>query len=74
MAKQNSKWFIKTRWSYLPASREGWLLYIPYLAYVIGVLVFVFENNDKLWVGLFTVLPNWIAAAVILQWLAEHRS
>lgn len=22
-------WFVKTRYSYLPASRRGWLLYIP---------------------------------------------
>jgi hypothetical protein len=71
---RTKKWFIKVRGSYLPTSWQGWLTYVPYLAYIIGVLVFVIKRKDSVWLALFTVLPNWVAAAVILTWLARHKS
>jgi hypothetical protein len=71
---KTKKWFIKVRGSYLPESWQGWLTYIPYLAYIIGVLVFVIRRKDSGWLALFTVLPNWIAAAVILTWVARRKS
>lgn len=71
---KTKKWFIKVRGSYLPASWQGWLTYIPYLAYNIGVLVFAIRRKDSVWLALFTVLPNWIAAAVTLTWVARRKS
>ena len=71
---RTKKWFIKVRGSYLPTSWQGWLTYVPYLAYIIGVLVFVIKRKDSVWLALLTVLPNWVAAAVILTWLARHKS
>ncbi|MGH7142382.1 MAG: hypothetical protein ACREF5_02870 [Candidatus Saccharimonadales bacterium] len=73
MTKQKS-WFIKTRGSYLPCSWQGWLTYIPYLAYMIGVLVFVEIRGDNFWLAIFTVVPNWISASVIMTWVARHKS
>lgn len=69
-----NKWFIKIRGSYLPKSWQGWLTYIPFLAYLIGVLVFVVSSNYSLWQSLFWVIPNYVAAAAIMTWLANNKS
>jgi hypothetical protein len=73
MAKTKT-WFIKTRASYLPNSWQAWALYIPYLAYLVSVIVFVLNRKDSFWLALFTVVPNWIAAALIMSWLARFKS
>ncbi|HUD10478.1 MAG TPA: hypothetical protein VMR28_02275 [Candidatus Saccharimonadales bacterium] len=67
-------WFRKVRGSYLPANRQGWLTYIPYLAYLIGVLVFVLHGNYSFWLAVFIAVPNWVAASAILSWIAARRS
>ena len=71
---KKSRWFVRVRWSYLPASWQGILTYVPYLAYLIGVLVFVLNSNYNFWAAFFTVIPNWIVATLALQWLASHKS
>ncbi len=73
-SKRSKKWFIKVRGSYLPNNGKGWLTYIPYLAYLIGVLVFVLNSHYDLWVSLFVVVPNWVAAAATMNWIAAHTS
>jgi hypothetical protein len=71
---KSKTWFKKTRGSYLPNSWIGWLVYIPYLAYLIGVLVFVIKIKDSFWAAIFTLIPNWIAAAIIMTWLGRRKS
>lgn len=72
--KKSKAWFIRVRGSYLPNNWKGWLTYIPYLAYLVGVLVFVLRRHDSLWLAVFTLIPNWIAALVIMTWLAKAKS
>jgi len=71
---KSKKWFTKTRGSYLPKNWIGWLLYIPYLAYLIGVLVFVIKVKDSFWEAAFTVIPNWLASVIIMTWIARRKS
>lgn len=71
---QSKAWFIKVRGSYLPNSWQGWLLYIPYLAYIIGALIFVIKGNYSFWQAVFTLLPNWVAGCVVMTWLARRKS
>ncbi|MDB5163586.1 MAG: hypothetical protein JWS12_203 [Candidatus Saccharibacteria bacterium] len=74
MASGKHKWFMKVRGSYLPSSAVGWLTYIPYTAYLVGVLVFVLNQSYSFWHGLFIVLPNWIAAVAVMNYLAARKS
>jgi hypothetical protein len=67
-------WFIKKRGSYIPCSWQGWLCYIPYIAYIIAVLVYVDVRNDSFWSALFTAIPNWVVAGVIMTWFARSKS
>ena len=67
-------WFIKVRGSYLPNSWQGWLLYIPYTAYVVGVLAYVFMQHDDVWRAIFTLVPNWLAALVAMSWIAKQTT
>ena len=71
---RKQKWFVKVRGSYLPSSWQGWLTYIPYLAYVLGVLVVALRSQTSFWNALFIVIPNWVAAFAIMQWVATRKS
>lgn len=67
-------WFVSVRGSYLPASLAGWLTYIPFTAYLIysWFVAFAYTGNDLkavLW-----IVPNWVAAAVIMTWIARATS
>jgi len=72
--KQNKKWFKKVRGSYLPNNIKGVLTYIPYLGYMIGVLIYVINNKDNFWEIIFFVVPNWLAACIVMTWVASHKS
>ncbi len=67
-------WFIKVRGSYLPNNLYGWLSYIPYLAYLIFTLVFGIRDTHSLSLAVLYVVPNWIAAVVIMTYIASHKS
>lgn len=71
---KSKPWFIKTRGSYLPNNWRGWLLYLPYLVYLIGILIFVVRIKDSVWAAIFTLVPNWVAAAIIMTWVARRKS
>lgn len=76
MAKKikSKKWFIKVRGSYLPNSWQGWLLYVPFMAFLIFVLVFAFKTQDTITETVFVIFPQWVAAAVVMTWIAARKS
>jgi len=67
-------WFIRVRGSYLPSSWQGWLSYIPFVAFLIWTLVWAVNSTSSLATIVFTVFPAWIAAAVVMTWLATRMS
>jgi hypothetical protein len=67
-------WFVAVRGSYLPVSWKGWLTYIPFVAYVAYSTVIAFGYTGNTLKAIVWVVPNWIAAAVIMTWLAKITS
>jgi hypothetical protein len=72
--KQNKKWFKKVRGSYLPSNLKGALTYIPYIAYIVGALVYAFNSDYAFWTKVFIVIPNWVAACIAMSWFASRKS
>ena len=68
-------WFVKTRGSFLPSSWQGWLLYIPFIGYLIfsEAAGLYYTNNNPVETTLI-VVPNWIAAVIVMTWLAKRTS
>ena len=67
-------WFVAVRGSYLPANWKGWLTYVPFTAYLAysWLVAFAYTGNDLkavLW-----IVPNWVAAAVVMTWVAKRTS
>jgi len=67
-------WFVALRGSYIPCSWQGWLTYVPFVAYLTyaWLVAFAYTGNDLkavLWIA-----PNWVAAAVVMTWLARSKS
>jgi hypothetical protein len=72
--KSNDKWFIKVRGSYLPHAWQGWLTYIPFTAFLFTVLIAAIRTQHSVSDIFYMVFPQWIAAAVVMTWVAKQRS
>jgi hypothetical protein len=67
-------WFIPVRGSYLPASPAGWLSYVPFIAYLVFVLVGGLHETSSLARAVLFIVPNWVAAMVIMTYVAARKS
>lgn len=67
-------WFVKVRGSYLPCSWQGWLLYVPFILFLILALVVAINAGVSFAEVFFRVFPVWIAAVVVLTWIASNHS
>lgn len=74
MSKNSKKWFKKVRGSYIPLSLPGWLSYIPYVAYLVLSYLYVMNYFGYSLMSLLIIIPNWVAAAVVMSWLASKKS
>lgn len=72
-AKQGA-WFVAVRGSYLPSSWQGWLTYIPFSAFLVWVLHYAWNNTYDLSHALVIIIPNWVAAAAVMTWVAKRTS
>ncbi len=70
----SNKWFVEIRGSYLPNSWQGWLTYVPYTAYAVGILIFALDNSSDWLHAIPIIVPNWLVALIVMTWLAEHKS
>jgi hypothetical protein len=76
MAKKTkrNRWFIPVRGSYLPNNWLGWLTYLPFTAYLLFALIFGWQNTETTAQAILFILPNWVAAALIMTWIAKRTS
>lgn len=77
MAKKktkSNKWFIKVRGSYLPNSWQAWLTYIPFVGFLITVLVVAVHTEQSAGDAFYAIFPQWVAAAVVMTWIARQKS
>lgn len=75
MAKQKANvWFKRVRGSYLPCSWQGALTYIPFLAFLITSLVITLHAQSSLAMAVLLVFPQWVAAVVVMTWLASRKA
>lgn len=71
---KSDKWFKPVRGSYLPNNWKGWLTYLPFLAYLAFAVVFGAQYADNTMQAILLIVPNWIAATVVMAWVAAHAS
>jgi len=67
-------WFVAVRGSYLPISPLGWLTYIPFVAYLVYSLIVAFAYPGSNWKAVLWIVPNWVAAAAIMTYVAKRTS
>ncbi len=67
-------WFKKVRGSYLPASWQGWLTYVPFILYLVAVLIVAFNTQDTFFGYLMVVFPQFVAATVVMTYVASKTS
>ena len=74
MKKKNKKMFIKVRGSYLPNSLSAWLLYIPFVGYLVWTLVYSNNTFSSVAEMVFFIVPQFVSATVIMTWIASRNS
>ena len=72
-AKQGA-WFVAVRGSYLPTSSAGWWTYIPFVAYLILTLIVGVSDTSSSTVAILFIVPNWVAAAAVMTYIAVRKS
>lgn len=71
---KKQKWFIPVRGSYIPNNWKGWLTYIPFSAYLLFSFCFGWHITDSVAKATVVILPNWVAAAAVMTWVAKRTS
>ena len=67
-------WFVAVRGSYLPVSWQGWLTYIPFIAYLIFSMQVAKDVTESVAAAVLVIVPNWVAATIVMTWLAKRTS
>lgn len=67
-------WFVRVRGSYLPCSWQGWLTYIPYAAYLVYAVIVAFAYTGNNFKAVLWIVPNFVAAAIVMTWIAKLKS
>lgn len=67
-------WFYSVRGSYLPGSWQGWLTYVPFVAFLGLSVAHAAHGQHTFWDVVFAVIPEWVAAAVAMTWIARAKS
>ena len=67
-------WFVKVRGSYLPASWQGWLTYVPFVVFLLTVFTAAMRTQHSASDAFYMIFPQWIAAAVVMTWIAAKKS
>lgn len=74
MSKSKRAWFIKVRGSYLPNSWQGWLTYVPFVAYLVFVLIDVTKDDLSTKQAFYVAFPQFVCAGVIMTYIAAKTS
>lgn len=72
--KKSNKWFIKVRGSYLPNSWQAWGLYVPFVGFLVTVLIAAVRTQNSVSDMFYMIFPQWVAAAVVMTWIASQKS
>jgi hypothetical protein len=67
-------WFVPVRGSYLPSSPAGCWTYVPFVAYLVFSLIVGVNDTSSLAMAVLFIVPNWVAATVIMTYLASRKS
>jgi hypothetical protein len=71
---KKTKWFVHVRGSYLPSSWQGWTSYVPFIAYLSFAEAASWHYTHNLDATVLIVVPNWIAAVIVMTWFAKRTS
>lgn len=67
-------WFYKVRGSYLPATWQGRLTYVPFVAFLLWSLTYIFNTTDSVATAILLAFPAWVASAIVMTWIAANKS
>ena len=67
-------WYAPLRGSYIPVSWQGWLTYIPFVGYLIYSLVVAINYTGNGFKAVLWIVPNWVAALIVMTWVAKVMS
>lgn len=67
-------WFVRLRGSYLPVSWQGWLTYVPFIAYLVFAQLYGRGETNSVAQAILFIVPNYVAAAAVMTYIARLKS
>jgi hypothetical protein len=67
-------WFVKIRGSYIPCSWQGWLLYVPFIAFLVTVMQATIRDAHSMSDALYQLFVYFVCAGVVMHWIASAKS
>ena len=74
LKRRKGAWFAPVRGSYLPVSWQGWLTYIPFVGYLALSALVASRYAHGTIQAILWIVPNWVAATVVMTWIARGTS
>lgn len=74
MADNRNKWFKSTRGSYIPVSLFGWLMYIPFVSYLLFAAKVTIDQTSNLSFRVITIFGQWVIATLVMTVVAKRFS
>jgi hypothetical protein len=71
---KSGTWFMAVRGSYIPSSSAGWWTYVPYVAYLLFALIVGLKDTSSTALAILFIVPNWVAASVVMTYIASRKS
>ena len=50
------------------------MLYVPFVGFLVSVLVAAVRTQHSVSDAVYMVFPQWVAAAVVMTWIAAQKS
>ena len=72
--KSHKVWYVKIRGSYLPYSWQGWLLYVPFVLFLLATMVLALRGGRTNAGVVYFLFPQYISALVVMHWVASRFS
>jgi hypothetical protein len=71
---KSQAWFKPLRKSYIASTYQGALCYIPFVSYLLLSAIVVIRYMSSKFVAVFVIIPNWLAAYLLMTAFARSRS
>jgi hypothetical protein len=71
---KKAAWFVKVRGSYLPRAWQGWVSYIPFVAFLVWAQIALEDSALSTSIAVLIYFSCLISSGLAMTWIAARKS